>query len=73
MLFTAFIATVAVSFICTVSGLDAREKNAKAIVNCMQTTWQVDAADLEAKGGHWSSQEKIDESCTFLTVSFTVS
>ena len=74
MLSTAFfIATFAVSFICTVSGLDTGDKNAKALVNCVQTTWEADAADLEAKGGHWSSQEKIDESCIFLAVSFTVS
>ena len=55
------------------SGLDVEDMNAVALVNCMQTTWEADAANLEAKGGHWSSQEKIDESCTCLAVSFTVS
>ena len=71
---TVFIGTFAVSqFICTVSGLAAGDKNAKALVNCMKATWEVNSADLEAKGGHWSSQEMLDESCTFVAVSFTVS
>ena len=70
MISTIFTSIFAVGFICTVSGLETEHKDAyKAIVKCAQYSLQRDEDDLRAKGGHFSTKEKLDESCISLAVS----